>query len=220
MFRIKICGLTQLADAASVADSGADAVGLNFYARSKRCVTLSTAQAIAAALPASVLKVGLFVNETPERIRDLAATVPLDVVQLHGDETLEDIQSLAGLQVMKAFRLGPGEVARVLEFVAACEAQQTPLSAVLVDAFHPGSYGGTGQPADWQAALELCSNLRVPLILAGGLTAQNVAAAIAEVRPAGVDTASGVESAPGQKDAQLVRAFVTAAQHAFQEPSA
>lgn len=220
MFRIKICGLTQLADAASVADSGADAVGLNFYARSKRCVTLPTAQAIAAALPASVLKVGLFVNETPERIRELAATVPLDVVQLHGDETPKDIQALAGLRVMKAFRLGPGEAARVQEFVAACEAQQTPLAAVLVDAFHPGSYGGTGQPADWQAALELRSSLRVPLILAGGLTAQNVAAAIAAVRPAGVDTASGVESAPGQKDAQLVRAFVTAAQHAFQEPSA
>lgn len=220
MFRIKICGLTQLADADCVAASGADAVGLNFYARSPRCVTLPTAQAIAAALPASVLKVGLFVNETPERIRELAVSVPLDVVQLHGDETPETIQALAGLRVMKAFRLGPGEEARVKDFVAACEAQQTPLAAVLVDAFHPGSYGGTGQAADWQAALELRTNLRVPLILAGGLTAQNVAAAIAAVQPAGVDTASGVESAPGQKDPQRIRDFAAAARQAFQEHSA
>ncbi len=218
MFRIKICGLTQLADADCVVASGADAVGLNFYARSPRYVTLPTAQAIAAALPASILKVGLFVNETPERIRELAATVPLDVVQLHGDETPEDIRGLAGLRVMKAFRLGPGEGARVKDFVAACEAQQTPLAAVLVDAFHPGSYGGTGQAADWQAAFELRSNLCLPLILAGGLTAQNVAAAIVAVRPAGVDTASGVESAPGQKDPQRVRDFAAAAQQAFQEP--
>ncbi len=217
MFRIKICGLTQLADAASVAEAGADAIGLNFYPRSPRCVTTQTAQAIAAALPANVLKVGLFVNETPERIRELAAAIPLDVVQLHGDETPSDIQALAGLRVMKAFRLGPGETARVLEFVAACEAQQTPLAAVLVDAYHPGSYGGTGKSADWQASLDLQAQLTVPLILAGGLTAQNVAAAIAAVRPAGVDTASGVESAPGQKDAQLVRAFAMAAQQAFQE---
>ena len=217
MFRIKICGLTQLADADCVAAAGADAVGLNFYARSPRCVTLPTAQAIASALPARVLNVGLFVNETPERIRELAEAVPLDVVQLHGDETPEAIQALADLRVMKAFRLGPGEAARVLEFVAACEAQHTPLAAVLVDAFHPGSYGGTGRAADWQAALELRSNLRVPLILAGGLTAQNVAAAIVAVRPAGVDTASGVESVPGQKDPQRVCDFAAAAQQAFQE---
>ena len=217
MFRIKICGVTQMADAASVADAGADAIGLNFYPRSPRYVTIQAAQAIASALPAGVLKVGLFVNESPQQIRELAATTPLDVVQLHGDETPSDIQALAGLQVMKAFRLGPGEAARVLEFVTACEAQQTPLAAVLVDAYHPGSYGGTGRSADWQAAFALQSRLSVPLILAGGLTAQNVAAAIAAVRPTGVDTASGVESVPGRKDDQLVRAFVMAAQHAFRE---
>lgn len=220
LFRVKICGLRTPADAAAVTAAGGDAVGLNFYASSPRYVDWANARTIAAMLPANVLKVGLFVNAPADEVRRACADVPLDVVQLHGDESPEYVAQLAGRRVLKAFRTDAEVVARVLDYVAACAAQGTPLAGVLVDAFHAGSYGGTGKQADWPAARELRSQLgSVPLILAGGLKPENVAAAIAAVGPYGVDTASGVETAPGVKDAALIEQFIAAARTALREES-
>lgn len=215
LFRIKICGVTQPADAAFAAAAGADAIGLNFYALSARCLERQQATEIAAATPGHVRKVGLFVNAPLEQVRELHALLGLDVVQLHGDESPEYVAGLAGTPVVKAFRLATGGEGAVTAFVAACQQQRTPLAAVLLDAFQAGTYGGTGHTADWQAAAALRRQLEVPVILAGGLTATNVAAAIAAVQPYGVDTASGVESAPGRKDPQQVQAFVAAAREAL-----
>lgn len=215
MFRVKICGVKSPADAALAAQAGADAIGLNFYAPSARYVQLDLARQIAAGLPANVLKVGLFVNSPVEQVRDIVTTAMLDAIQLHGDESPEFVASLRHAQVIKAFRVKAGDERAVVDFVSACDRFNAPLAAVLVDAFHPGSYGGTGQTTDWAVAASLVKQLTIPLILAGGLKVENVAAAIKEVHPFGVDTASGVESAPGIKDPQLVKAFVTAAQGAL-----
>ena len=211
MFRIKICGLKSAADAVAAATAGADAIGLNFYARSSRFVGDAQAAEIAAALPPGVCKVGLFVNDSPERIRELYERLELDLVQLHGDETPEFIARLPGIPVMKAFRLAPEDGPRVEAFAGACQQAQAPLAAVLIDAFDAAHYGGTGRQADWQGAADLRERMpEMPLILAGGLTPTNVAAAIAAVRPHGVDTASGVEVFSA-KDPDLMTAFVRAA---------
>ncbi|HTN77312.1 MAG TPA: phosphoribosylanthranilate isomerase [Pirellulaceae bacterium] len=212
MFKIKICGITNLTDAAAVAAAGADAVGLNFYARSPRYVEPPLAKVIAQSLPPGICKVGLFVNHSPTQIRQLFEQVGLDLIQLHGDETPADVAELRGLPVLKAFRAEADLLSQVLRYVEACQQAAAPLTGVLVDAYQPGSYGGTGAKADWPTASALREQLGdLPLILAGGLTPANVAEALLAVRPYGVDTASGVESSPGCKDAQRVQQFVAAA---------
>jgi phosphoribosylanthranilate isomerase len=216
LFRVKICGVSSVEDALAAAEAGADAIGLNFYAPSKRYVEEQVAAEIVRALPAKIRKIGLFVNESPERIEGLRQRVGFDAVQLHGDEPASDIALLRGVPIVKAFRLAAGEGAKVEQYVAACAEQKAQLAAVLIDAYQTGSFGGTGQTADWLAAAELRERLaETRLILAGGLTHANVAAAVKAVQPFGVDTASGVESSPGKKDLALVRQFVSASREAL-----
>lgn len=213
MFRIKICGLSNPEDAQRVAEAGADAIGLNFYPRSLRHVTVEQARKIAAAAT-GLLKVGLFVNERPELVREVAAAVGLDCLQLHGDEPVEDLAELEPWPVLRALRVGEGNRAEVLAIARDWLARGA--KAILLDAVQrPGEFGGGGVTGDWAAAQDLVSQLPGPVILAGGLGPDNVAAAIAAVQPFGVDCASGVERFPGKKDAEMVRRFVQATQRAW-----
>jgi phosphoribosylanthranilate isomerase len=215
-FRIKICGVTSVADALAAVEAGADAIGLNFYAGSSRHVSLATAAEIATAARGNIHLVGLFVNADVVLVRRVASELSLDVVQLHGDESPEYVQACGELAVVKAFRVSAAEREQATSYVAQCQRLKAPLAGVVVDALAAGSYGGTGQMADWNVARELVQQLApTPVILAGGLTPENVAAAIAAVQPAGVDTASGVESSPGHKDPELTRRFVAAARAAL-----
>ncbi|MNF41426.1 N-(5'-phosphoribosyl)anthranilate isomerase [compost metagenome] len=198
--RSKICGITRIEDALLAADAGADAIGLVFYARSPRAVEVQQARAIIAALPPFVTTVGLFVNASRDELNEILEAVPLDLLQFHGDETAADC---AGYHrpYIKALRVRPGEdvAARCAEFPQA--------AGILLDTFVPGVPGGTGETFDWSLVPE---NPGCPIILAGGLTAANVAAAIRQVRPWAVDVSGGVEASKGVKDAAKVRAFVAA----------
>jgi phosphoribosylanthranilate isomerase len=218
MFRIKICGMTSVEDARAAAEAGADAIGLNFYPRSRRFVRPETAARIAAAVPRDVTKVGVFVNATAEEIRRIAELVGLDCVQLHGDEPPALVAQLPPqVAVVRAYRCTVDGLAPLAEYLAACPAHGRALDAVLVDADAGGDYGGTGQAADWSlVARERDALGGTPLVLAGGLTPENVSEAIAQVHPDGVDVASGVESRPGRKDAALVARFVAAAREALE----
>lgn len=216
MFRIKICGVTQVEDALAAVGSGADAIGLNFAAGSPRQLSPAAAAEIASALTGqAVVRVGVFVNAKSSEITEICQSVPLDVIQLHGDEPPDSLRDLPPLPLIKALRPRVGEEAIVRQYVDAAAAFGRPLAAALVDAHQPGQYGGTGQAIDWDLAGAIATLIPVPLILAGGLRPENVADAIRAVRPAGVDVASGVEEAPGIKSPARVRAFVAVAQAAF-----
>ena len=197
MVRVKICGITCIEDALHVADCGADALGLVFYAKSPRAVSPDQARKIIAALPPLVTTVGLFVNEAPETIREIVDTCGLDLIQLHGDESPGQCL-YPPRRVLKALRVNGEQSLAGLN--------QYRVSALLLDAWRPDSYGGTGHLCDWQLAARVAAERRV--ILAGGLTPENVAEAIRLVRPYGVDISSGVESAPGRKDPDRVAAFI------------
>ena len=204
MVRVKICGITRPEDAVAAADAGADAIGLLFYEGSRRCVSRERAAAILAELPPFVTPVALFVNEAVETIKSICDEVGVRTVQLHGDEPPAVARQLAPLTVIKAFRVGsPAD----LEALAG-----HPASAYLLDARVEGSYGGTGESFDWALAARARRYGRI--IVAGGLTPENVAEAVRVARPFGVDTSSGVESAPGVKDKAKVAAFVAAARGA------
>ncbi|HXT57019.1 MAG TPA: phosphoribosylanthranilate isomerase [Pirellulales bacterium] len=212
MFHIKICGVTCAEDAAAAVTAGADCIGLNFYPKSVRYLPPDRAESVIDAIPDFVLKAGVFVNAPAAEIQELADRLTLDFVQLHGDEPPEAIAQLAGLRVIKAFRVGPGGLAPVAAYLEECYQQAAMPAMVLLDAFQPGVYGGAGQTADWSAARGYHDLGAGPaLVLAGGLTPENVGAAIAAVRPAAVDVASGVESTPGRKDRDKLAAFVRAA---------
>jgi phosphoribosylanthranilate isomerase len=207
MTLIKICGLRTIEHALAAADAGADMLGLNFAA-SRRQISPEQAAAIAAAVRAKlhtqqVSIVGLFVNEAPERILAIAHQCGLDAIQLSGDETCEVTSCLPGIALLKAIRLAgaPNEDGWL-------QAPPAPNVRLLVDAHAPGSYGGSGMLANWNRAAELASQR--PIMLAGGLTPENVAVAIQQVRPWGVDVSSGVET-DGIKDVAKIRAFVAAA---------
>jgi phosphoribosylanthranilate isomerase len=216
MFRVKICGITSVADGLCAARSGADAVGLNFCYSSPRYVDFRLAEEIVAGLPGGVARVGVFVNARSAEVDRIARQLRLDYLQIHGDEPPEFLAQLAGWPVIRAFR-GTNDFQPVTAYLAACRALGHLPVAVLVDAFRSGQYGGTGQSPDWSAVAQARPAWAdLPLVLAGGLMAANVAAAIQKVRPTAVDTASGVESSPGRKSAPLVAEFVAAAQGAFQ----
>ena len=216
MFRVKICGITSVDDAQLAAGAGADAVGLNFYASSPRAVTLETARRIVSVLPAGVCKVGLFVNAPAAEVMHVFDDLALDLIQLHGDEPPEYLVELQGRPVVRAFRLGADGVGPIAEYLVRTSAAGRTPRMILVDAYHPDRFGGTGQVADWELLATHRERLGgLPLILAGGLTPDNVAAAIEAVRPDAVDTSSGVESSPGKKDPLLLRRFVAAAQNAL-----
>lgn len=214
MFRVKICGVTREADAVAVADAGADAIGLNFYERSPRRVTTAAAASISAAVGPAVLRVGVFVNAPAAEIERAVGDASLDAVQLHGDEPASLLADLpAGVPVVRASRVGEAGLAPIARQLAKAADAGRPYAAVLLDAAAPGNaYGGSGRVADW-ARIDAERSLlgSTPLILAGGLKPENVGEAIAAVRPSGVDTASGVELGPGEKDEEQVRRFVTAA---------
>ncbi|HUY31163.1 MAG TPA: phosphoribosylanthranilate isomerase [Pirellulales bacterium] len=216
MFRIKICGVTTLADALAAADAGADAIGLNFHPGSSRFVSRDQAAEIAAALPSGIQKVGVFVNPTADDVRHTVERLSLDLVQLHGDEPPEFLARLGEIPVLRAFRLEAGGLPAVSDYLAECRQRDATPAMVLLDAFRVGAYGGTGLSLDWTVAAAYHQfSAAPPLVLAGGLAAANVAQAIAAVRPAAVDTASGVEASPGRKDHAQVAAFVAAAKKAL-----
>jgi len=196
--RSKICGITRVEDALVAAEAGADAIGLVFYARSPRAVNIQQARAIIAALPPFITTVGLFVNASRCEINETLDAVSLDVLQFHGDETPADCEGFHR-PWYKALRVKAGEDVRaqVARYVGA--------SAILLDTFVAGVPGGTGEVFDWSL---IPADLPKPLILAGGLTSQNVRQALAEVRPFAVDVSGGVELSKGVKDAQKVQDFV------------
>ena len=201
----KICGITRPQDAQLAAQLGADAIGLVFFAGSKRCVTIAQAQAIVRALPPFVSVVALFVNETAARIREILARVPIDVLQFHGDEPPAFCQQFHR-PYLKAVRVQtPADIIAALRDFAAAR-------AVLFDAFVNGAYGGTGHTFDWAM---LPQNLTAHWILSGGLNPDNVADALRVTRAQAVDVSSGVESAAGVKSAEKMAAFM-AAVHGFQ----
>lgn len=217
MFRIKVCGVTVVEDVRMLAAAGVDAVGFNFYPRSVRAIDERRAAELAAVLPPGVARVGVFVNATADQIERIARLTPLDYVQLHGDESPEFAAELAGtFPVIRAIRCRFDEVARPLQWLDEFQRLGGRLAALLVDAAHDGQYGGTGAKADWRVIEPFRQAAAgTPLILAGGLRPENVAEAIAAVRPDGVDTASGVESQPGRKDPDLTARFVENARRAF-----
>ena len=195
--RTKICGITRPEDAQSAADAGADAVGLVFYAKSKRAVTAAQAAEIVAALPPFVSAVALFVNETADNIREILRQVPIDVIQFHGDED-DDFCRQFDRPYLKAVR-----VQSAADIQTACT-KFPNARALLFDAYHPTEYGGTGQSFDWTMLPE---DLDKPWILAGGLTPENVAEAVKTSGAAAVDVSGGVESSAGIKDAEKIKAF-------------
>ncbi|MFQ5733098.1 MAG: phosphoribosylanthranilate isomerase [Planctomycetaceae bacterium] len=218
---IKLCGVTDRESARVAADARPDAVGLNFYSKSPRHVTPAAAREIVEDLPETIAPVGLFVNHPIEQIASVCAETGIRHVQLHGDETVGDLEELhalaAELQIIRAFRVGDGGLQPVAEFVQDCRTQSMPLFACLLDARVAGRYGGTGHVAPWELIRdEYRFDDWPPLILAGGLTPDNVAEAIRTVQPWGVDAAGGVETVPAVKDAELSRRFV---QMARTEPS-
>lgn len=218
MFRIKICGITNVEDARVVARAGADAVGLNFYPRSPRYVTPQKARLILDELPEGLLKVGLFVNASVDDVSRTFDRLGLGLIQLHGNEPPEFLAQLSGRPVLRAFRVGPEGLYPMTDYLQRCSNLGCVPRMVLADADVPGVYGGTGRLADWEVFQQYpAEQWFPPLVLAGGLTPQNVVEAIGTVRPAAVDAASGVESSPGRKDPVVVAAFVRAARMAFND---
>ena len=201
MVRVKVCGITNLEDALVAATAGADALGFNFWPRSPRFVEPRRAAAIIARLPPFVTSVGVFVNKKRSRVESLARCVGLAVVQLHGEESPDDAKALAAasLLVLKAFRVGPSFQPEQLR-------RYPGVAAFLLDAEVKGQRGGTGRTFDWKQARAAGRYGRI--LLAGGLTVENVAAAIRQAQPYGVDVCTGVEKAPGQKDHERLRAFI------------
>jgi phosphoribosylanthranilate isomerase len=200
MVRIKICGITNSADALAAVEAGANLIGFNFYEKSPRRVSSAEAAKIRAELPKKVEAVGIFVNAARSDVAELSKSMKLDAAQLHGDETPEDVAEIArSVQVIKAFRVEPDFRMETLE-------EFPEAFAYLFDAANTGQYGGTGRTTDWDVARRAALSSRI--ILAGGLKVENVAAAIRIVRPYGVDVASGVEWKPGKKDHDRLREFI------------
>ncbi|HDS1819644.1 phosphoribosylanthranilate isomerase [Pseudomonas putida] len=202
--RSKICGITRIEDALAAAEAGADAIGLVFYAKSPRAVDVHQARAIIAQLPPFVTTVGLFVNASRCELNEILEVVPLDLLQFHGDETPQDCEGYHRPWI-KALRVRPGD-----DLEAACRLY-AGARGILLDTYVPGVPGGTGEAFDWSL---VPARLSKPIILAGGLNAQNVGQAIAQVRPYAVDVSGGVEQAKGIKDAAKIEAFMRAVKQA------
>ncbi len=215
MFTVKICGIRRADDLSHIAAAGADAVGLNFYPQSKRYLVPDQAAAISAAVPKGLARVGVFVNSSTAEMLAAAEQFKLDYLQLHGDEPPGQLAELHPWPVVKAFRFGDDGWKPIKLYLTECKRLGSLPVAVLIDALAAtGTYGGTGTCADWQSLADWRSHIDLPLVLAGGLTPVNVAEAVHRVRPSAVDTASGVESPDGYKDAVATRNFVASAQSA------
>jgi phosphoribosylanthranilate isomerase len=196
--RVKICGFTRVEDAVCAARLGVDAIGLVFYPPSPRHVDIGQAIKIVNALPTFVSVVALFVDEQASRIREVLAQVPIDCLQFHGDET-PDACRLYGKRYMKALRMQDG-----IDIPALAQ-HYHDASALLLDAYHPGEKGGTGNRFDWNRIPAHCA---LPLVLAGGLDADNARQAVQTVSPYALDVSSGVEAEKGLKDALKMAAFI------------
>lgn len=198
--KVKICGITNPADAQAVVDAGADALGFIFYEKSPRYVRLTEAAAISRALAPFIMRVGVFVNAPEEFVFNAITECGLTLLQFHGNESPE-FCSQFGVMNMKAFRVhGPETLEKMPQYET---------DAYLLDAYSSTTLGGTGEKFNWDLAVE-AQKFGKPIFLAGGLTADNVAGAIRKVRPFGVDVSSGVESAPGIKDHAKIKAFIAA----------
>lgn len=201
--RVKICGLTRVEDAVEAARLGVDAIGLVFYPKSPRNVSIARAAAIIAALPPFVSVVGLFVDATREWVETVLSECAIDILQFHGDESPAFCASFHR-PYLKAVRV------QADTDLAACAKRYASARGLLTDAFVDGVHGGTGQVFDWSL---LPQDLPLPLILSGGLDEHNIAEAVRRVRPAAVDVSSGVESAKGIKDAARMAVFISGARH-------
>ena len=206
---VKICGLTNLADALVAAEAGADVLGFVFYEPSPRAVSIEVASEIARDLPPAIVKAGVFVDALEDLVVHAARNCALNLLQFHGQEPPEYCLQF-GLMSVKAFRI------RDEDSLSDLAAYRT--DAWLLDAFAPGKAGGTGEKFNWDLAVK-ARGLGPPIFLAGGLTPLNVAEAVGQVQPYGVDVSSGVEVAPGRKDAAKVRDFIQAAKAAASIPS-
>ncbi|MFP6830435.1 phosphoribosylanthranilate isomerase [Pseudomonas tensinigenes] len=202
--RSKICGITRIEDALAAVEAGADAIGFVFYAKSPRAVTVQQARAIIQALPPFVTTVGLFVNASRCELGEILDAVPLDLLQFHGDEAVEDCEGWHRPYI-KALRVKAGD-----DIAAAVDAYPSA-SGVLLDTYVEGVPGGTGEAFDWSL---IPQGLSKPLILAGGLTPENVADAVARVKPYAVDVSGGVEASKGIKDHAKIHAFIKAVRKA------
>ena len=209
--RIKICGITNPDDALAAVAAGADALGFVFHKASPRYVMAEVARRIIASLPPFVLPVGVFVNEDLKVVRDLMDSCGLALAQLHGDESATYCEQL-GRPVLKAIRLRDmGSFLSLAEYKG-----RAGVRGFVIDAYSESAYGGTGQTTDWSLAAEAAKTAAI--LLAGGLTPDNVGEAIVKVRPYGVDVSSGVEASPGKKDHAKVKAFMEAVKLVSQKP--
>lgn len=190
--QVKICGITNMEDALSAAENGADAVGFIFHTPSPRHIEPQKAAQIAQGLPARLVRIGVFVNEQESFVRRTFEYCRLDMIQLHGDESPAYCRQFPTHRIIKALALQTEEDVR--------KAEEFDVAAILVDARHAGLYGGTGHTADWDRARRISG----PLILSGGLNESNVLSALRKVRPAALDINSGVEEKPGKKDAAKI----------------
>jgi len=198
MVKVKICGITSVSDALMAARCGADALGFNFVKGSPRCISPETAKPILLSLPPFVATVGVFADSSLERIEEIMDFCGLGFVQLHGHESPRKVARLKGRRTIKAVRLRNEDDLK--------EVERYRVEAYVIDAHVPGLLGGTGQTVDW--GLARAASARAKIILAGGLTPENVGKAVRIARPFGVDVASGVEVTPGQKSGELVERFV------------
>ncbi len=198
MAEIKICGITNLEDASFAAECGSDALGFNFYSKSPRYVTPESAKGIIERIPDGITKVGVFVNHDALEVKKTVEFCGLDLVQLHGDESSEYCCQFPSALLIKAFSpRGEGDLRELSSY---------PVRAILVDAYDPLRYGGTGKRSDWRIAVKVKETHL--LIIAGGLNADNIREAIEIVSPHAVDINSGAESSPGRKDPEKVRKIV------------
>ena len=205
--RVKICGITNLADAQTAIEAGADALGFIFYEKSPRRMTIPAAAEISKQLPPFILRVGVFVNAAEDLVTRAISECGLSLLQFHGEEPPEFCTRF-GLMSMKAFRIRDAESLK--------ELPKYPTEAWLLDAYSAENLGGTGEKFNWDLAVE-AQKFGKPVFLAGGLTPENVAAAVRKVQPFGVDVSSGVESSSGKKDHARMRAFIANVRQAEQK---
>jgi phosphoribosylanthranilate isomerase len=199
--KVKICGITSIADGLAAAEAGADLIGLMFAEKSPRLISIETAAEISRALPPFVLRTGVFVNPSEDLVMEAIAKCGLNLLQFHGDEPPEFCTQF-GVMSLKAFRIrDESSLAALPKFLT---------DAYLLDAYSASGLGGTGEKFNWDLAVA-AKQFGKPIFLAGGLTPENVAAAVQQVQPFAVDVSSGVESAPGKKDAAKVKTFIQAA---------